>query len=190
MDASISLALAGPEDFEKFRSGLDSDGNSDGRKLVKHRVRDIYLQIYFNLWKRTARARKAHERSSGRIVRSPLPGKSLRESEFWKGVDEMAATLNLKPGDIESTAEQVIHEFVMDDKIPWTITSQDEVQPAGYGDDVPILLFLSRSAALLGAGYRSARLRRLLEQVGTDMASDKFQPVVAWIKNRFFEYKR
>ena len=61
MGAAVDLALAGPEDLKSYRENLDENGKPDGRKLVKHRARDLYLEIYWNLWKRTARARRTSE---------------------------------------------------------------------------------------------------------------------------------
>ena len=118
MNAAIDLALATPVSLESFRTNLASEDQAGGRKLAKHRARDIYLDIYWNLWKRTATLRKAVAKASVRKVLSPGKSKPNQEKEFWLAVNHTVAELDMSPGQREATADEIIGAFIANDSLP------------------------------------------------------------------------
>lgn len=187
MCTAVDLALAGPEDFSRFRSALDAQGRSGNKKLAKHRARDIYLQIYWNLWKRTATARRIATTARGARSRQKATVKD-QEKEFWQAVKRAAANLDLSPQKIAATCNQLIESFATERDTFGQLSGpyhQEHRPVAGEtrDDGRVILQFLLDAAALLDAGHRPESLCHVLNEI-QQRESSNVQGIVGWIKRK------
>lgn len=188
MRASIDLALAGPENFEEFRENLDDDRKPDGRKLAKHRARDIYLQLCFNLWKRTARVRRTADRTRF-LTKDPAQNNvSSLENEFWAEVERLSGEIDLSPSGIQATAETMIAEYedgAANHGLLHGPRHQDS-RGRSLGESehwTVVISFLLHAAAILGAGHRPAGLSVLLGELENDEV-EHIRMITRWVRGK------
>lgn len=185
MRTSVDLALAGPESFEEFRENLDAQQDPDGRKLVKHRVRDIYVDIYLNLWKRINTIHRTEKKSPASRRGGPADNP---EEEFWRAVDAAGEDLDLTLGSIDSICKKVLANFDAAERVPEKLCGPNHQEPPpGSGYDAQssaITLFLLQAAAVIKAGHDSRRLCLALDELEEQEAA-VVRVRIGWIKAKF-----
>jgi hypothetical protein len=169
LSTAITFALAGPESFKSFRDYP----KGSGRKLVASLVRDIYLELMWNLQRRTQAAlfRRAPKPAATTEVGATEQesGASFAES----AVRELAERLRSEsPGELHSLCRRALHDFDHPAEVRWQVADGAPVDEARPDDADEIFAKLWETCVLAAAlsrlGLRDPRLAACVEELADD----------------------
>ena len=167
MKAAIDIALAGPESLNEFRTCLDEPDAPGGRKLAKHRARDVYMQIFWNLWKRVGTAKKSRptQVSSNRSISA-----SQQKSAFLKQVRMIEQEYDFSLERIKETANDILEKYFEDRNEPEIVVGSEmsEIHLASEANQNAAsreTFFCLQAAALIRNGYCSELLISALTEL-------------------------